>query len=122
MTIWKNACAMGMITVLFAGAAFAQAATREPSEMVKAAQQALKDKGLDPGKVDGRMGPKTQAALREFQKARGMESTGELDAKTTDALGMDGKSTSSTATSSTSVSASPATAGAADDKKSDEKK
>ncbi|RPH82305.1 MAG: peptidoglycan-binding protein, partial [Candidatus Rokuibacteriota bacterium] len=32
-------------------------------EHVKAVQQALKDKGHDPGEVDGKMGPKTQAAL-----------------------------------------------------------
>src|SRR5690349_10295747 len=38
---------------------------------VKQVQQALKDKGQDPGPVDGKMGPKTQAALTSFQQAQG---------------------------------------------------
>ncbi|MBM3218763.1 MAG: hypothetical protein FJZ38_08775 [Candidatus Rokubacteria bacterium] len=36
------------------------------------------------------MGPKTMAALRDFQKTQGMEATGLLDDKTVQALGMDG--------------------------------
>jgi peptidoglycan hydrolase-like protein with peptidoglycan-binding domain len=87
-------------------------------EQVKAAQQALKDKGHDPGTVDGKMGPKTQAALRDFQKAQGIEASGRLDTKTTQALGMDGKM-SGTGSSSTSGSASPATSGTTDATKSD---
>jgi peptidoglycan hydrolase-like protein with peptidoglycan-binding domain len=89
-------------------------------EKVKAAQQALKDKGHDPGSVDGKMGPKTQAALRDFQKAQGMEATGRLDMKTMQSLGMDGGKTSSTGASATSGSASPATT--TDEKKPEEKK
>lgn len=50
----------------------------------------LKDKGHEPGVVDGKMGPKTMAALRDFQKTQGMEATGLLDDKTVQALGMDG--------------------------------
>jgi len=49
---------------------------------VKAVQQALKDKGHDPGPIDGRMGPKTQAALKDFQKAQGLKETGRLDTET----------------------------------------
>ena len=47
-------------------------------EMVKAVQQALKEKGHDPGSVDGRMGPKTQRAIRDYQAAHGLEATGQL--------------------------------------------
>jgi peptidoglycan hydrolase-like protein with peptidoglycan-binding domain len=32
-------------------------------------QQTLKDKGFDPGPIDGPMGPRTAAALRDSQKA-----------------------------------------------------
>ena len=78
-------------------------------EKVKAAQQALKEKGHDPGDVDGKMGPKTQAALRDYQKAQGMQATGRLDAKTMQSLGMDGTKTSSADQSSGSGSASPST-------------
>lgn len=49
---------------------------------VRAAQQALKDKGHDPGPIDGKMGPKTQAALKDFQKAQGLKETGRLDNET----------------------------------------
>jgi peptidoglycan hydrolase-like protein with peptidoglycan-binding domain len=60
-------------------------------EQVKAVQQALKDKGHDPGPVDGVIGPKTQAALKDFQKSQGLQETGRLDAETTAKLGMEGK-------------------------------
>lgn len=90
-------------------------------EKVKAAQQALKDKGHDPGTVDGKMGPKTQAALRDFQKAQGMQATGRLDMKTMQSLGVDGGKTSSAGESTTSGSASPATTGT-DEKKTEEEK
>lgn len=36
----------------------------QPRDRVRALQMALKDKGYDPGTVDGLDGPKTQAALR----------------------------------------------------------
>lgn len=92
-------------------------------EKVKAAQQALKDKGHDPGEVDGKMGPKTQAALRDFQKAQGMQATGRLDAKTAQALGMEGARTSGTSgASDTSTSGSASPSGDAATPKSDEKK
>ena len=77
-------------------------------EKVKAVQQALKDKGHDPGELDGKMGPKTQAALREFQKAQGLQGNGRLDDKTIQALGVEGARTSGT-TGSTTGSASPTT-------------
>ncbi len=58
-------------------------------EQVQSVQQALKDKGHDPGQIDGVMGPKTKAALKEFQKAEGLKETGRLDAETTAKLGVD---------------------------------
>ena len=49
---------------------------------VKAMQQALKDKGHDPGSVDGEMGPKTEAAIRDYQQKEGLTATGTADAET----------------------------------------
>ena len=86
-------------------------------EQVKAAQQALKDKGHDPGMVDGRMGAKTQAAIRDFQKAQGIEATGRLDTKTIESLGMEAGKTGSAGSSATSGSASPTTTAPSDMKK-----
>jgi peptidoglycan hydrolase-like protein with peptidoglycan-binding domain len=36
---------------------------------VMAMQQVLKDKGFDPGPIDGIVGPRTTAALRDYQRA-----------------------------------------------------
>jgi peptidoglycan hydrolase-like protein with peptidoglycan-binding domain len=58
------------------------------SQDVMAAQQALKDKGHDPGKIDGRMGPRTRAMLSDYQKAEGLKITGQLDNDTRGKLGM----------------------------------
>jgi peptidoglycan hydrolase-like protein with peptidoglycan-binding domain len=40
--------------------------------------------------VDGKMGPKTAAALKRYQHAKGLEPSGELDAATRKALGLTG--------------------------------
>jgi peptidoglycan hydrolase-like protein with peptidoglycan-binding domain len=55
---------------------------------VMAAQQALKDKGHDPGTIDGKMGPRTRAAVSDYQKAEGLTVTGRLDDGTRARLGM----------------------------------
>jgi peptidoglycan hydrolase-like protein with peptidoglycan-binding domain len=57
-------------------------------EQVKAAQQALKDKGHDPGAIDGVMGSKTQAAVRDFQSKEGLKASGRLDTETLAKLGV----------------------------------
>ncbi|MBI4529122.1 MAG: peptidoglycan-binding protein [Deltaproteobacteria bacterium] len=59
------------------------------SEDIKKAQEALKEKGHDPGPVDGIMGPRTQAALRAFQQAQGLKASGTLDNETKKALGLE---------------------------------
>ncbi|MDO6416136.1 TIGR02594 family protein [Sphingomonas sp. BIUV-7] len=56
------------------------------SSKIKAIQQALKDKGFDPGDVDGDWGRKTIAALRAFQKANGLEVDGVFGPKSSAAL------------------------------------
>ena len=76
------------------------------TERVKAVQQALKDQGHDPGAIDGVMGPKTEAALRDYQQKQGLKVTGRLDADTSAKLGVQ---KSSSAPSSTSPAASPST-------------
>src|SRR5688572_1328688 len=57
------------------------------SAMVKKAQRVLSQKGFRTG-VDGIMGPRTQAAIRGFQKARDLEATGQLNRQTLVALGL----------------------------------
>jgi peptidoglycan hydrolase-like protein with peptidoglycan-binding domain len=46
------------------------------SDDVRKLQEKLKAHGFDPGEVDGIFGPKTEAAVRAFQQARGIEVDG----------------------------------------------
>jgi peptidoglycan hydrolase-like protein with peptidoglycan-binding domain len=55
---------------------------------IKKAQQALKEKGHDPGAVDGVMSSKTQQAIRAFQQKNSLQPTGALNAETAAALGV----------------------------------
>jgi hyperosmotically inducible protein len=55
---------------------------------VMAMQQALKDKGFDPGPIDGIAGPRAVAALKAFQKAENLTITGQLDRDTAAKLGV----------------------------------
>ena len=56
------------------------------AEQVRQVQQKLNDMGYHAGSVDGVLGPRTEAALRQFQKARYLEPTGHIDSKTLAAL------------------------------------
>ena len=58
------------------------------SEQVKSVQKALQDKGMDPGPIDGVMGPKTMAALKAFQKDQKLTESGRLDDQTREKLGV----------------------------------
>ena len=52
------------------------------SDFIKSLQRELRRAGYDPGVADGRMGPATQRALREFQAAHGLFPTGTPDIPT----------------------------------------
>lgn len=52
----------------------------------KGIQTALKDLGFYQGAIDGRIGPKTQAAIREFQQKNGLVADGKVGPKTRAAL------------------------------------
>lgn len=56
--------------------------------LVRDAQRALNDKGFSAGATDGIMGPHTESALRQFQQAQGLSTTGTLDQQTISALGI----------------------------------
>jgi hypothetical protein len=49
---------------------------------LRSAQQALQAQGFDPGPIDGVMGPRTSAAVRDFQQKENLTVTGQLDAET----------------------------------------
>lgn len=58
------------------------------SAIVRQVQKTLNDRGFRTGGVDGRMGPQTQAALVNFQRAEKLPPTGKLDKPTLTALGV----------------------------------
>lgn len=89
-----------MATILAAGAAGFLAITLVPpaaaakqNQQVESVQQALRDRGYDPGPVNGVMGPQTRQALAEYQKAQDLPVTQRVDAKTLDSLGLPRPST-----------------------------
>jgi peptidoglycan hydrolase-like protein with peptidoglycan-binding domain len=63
------------------------------ASVVRNVQQALQDKGFDVGSIDGVMGPRTEAALREFQQRQGLKGSGQLDQETLAALNVDKRGT-----------------------------
>jgi hypothetical protein len=54
---------------------------------VRKVQQLLKDKGLNPGPIDGVAGPLTNAAVKAFQDGYGIKVRGDIDNQTLFALG-----------------------------------
>jgi peptidoglycan hydrolase-like protein with peptidoglycan-binding domain len=77
------------------------------TQRVQSVQQALKQKGYDAGAVDGRWGPNTQDALRQFQQSQGITPSGNLDAQTLSALGVDQNQATQGGMSSPSTGMSP---------------
>jgi peptidoglycan hydrolase-like protein with peptidoglycan-binding domain len=57
-------------------------------DYTKKVQQTLRDKGYDPGPIDGHMGTQTRDAISQYQKAENLPVTGHLDAETAGKLGV----------------------------------
>ena len=55
---------------------------------IKKVQETLRDKGYDPGPIDGVMGSQTRDAISQYQKAENLPVTGHLDAQTAGKLGV----------------------------------
>ena len=53
---------------------------------IEEVQRILKEAGFEPGPMDGVMGAQTRAAIRKFQKAKGLRPTGKIDSDTQLAL------------------------------------
>lgn len=78
------------------------------TDSIMAVQNALKDKGHDPGPIDGKMNSRTQAALKSFQSANNLKATGVLDSETASKLGVRDSGSSSRSGSSKASSDSGA--------------
>lgn len=55
---------------------------------VRQVQQALDNKGFKAGRTDGKWGPETETALKDFQKSKNISANGQLDHMTMTALGL----------------------------------
>jgi len=49
------------------------------SAEVETAQNLMKQLGISTGKIDGKLGPNTQAAVKQFQETEGLDITGQVD-------------------------------------------
>jgi len=67
-------------------------------------QRSLREKGFNPGPEDGIVGPRTRAALMDYQKKQGLPPSGRMDDDTKSRLGV----TAMTAPDKTATSATPA--------------
>jgi len=86
----RRSIAAAAVLVLAASAVNAAAQADEASLRKAVAWQiALNRVGFSPGLIDGRIGPKTELATREFQRVRRLPVTGRLDDATAKALGVD---------------------------------
>ena len=77
-------------TMAFAAQSPQSKAGPVPLREIVAWQVALEGAGFSAGIIDGKLGPKTFLALREWQRAHGLPVTGRLDAATAEALGVRG--------------------------------
>ncbi len=68
----------------------AAAESQQPQQIVADIQAELKKRGLYEGEADGRMGPRTAAAIIFFEETLGMEQTGEPTSRVLAALRIDG--------------------------------
>jgi lipid-binding SYLF domain-containing protein len=57
-------------------------------EDVRKVQVALRDRGYDPGAINGMMTSETRAAIRQFQTANNLPATGTIDERTQSQLGV----------------------------------
>ncbi len=86
-----NATRTIFVAALMAAASTAWAAEEGlyvDSNVVRQVQKTLNDRGYRTA-ADGRMGPRTQAAVRRFQRAENLDPTGQLNHSTLAALGLE---------------------------------
>jgi len=69
-------------------ASLSQPATAPQRQRIRQVQERLQAAGFSPGPVDGALGSRTRDALRRYQRAKGLRSTGEPDKATLKALGV----------------------------------
>jgi peptidoglycan hydrolase-like protein with peptidoglycan-binding domain len=81
-----------VVTLSFAlgvlGLCLVPSASAASSEEIRKVQKSLSDKGYDAGPIDGKLGHRTRAAIRQYQASENLTVTGHLDAETAGKLGV----------------------------------
>jgi peptidoglycan hydrolase-like protein with peptidoglycan-binding domain len=85
------------------------AQTSQSSDTIKQAQEKLSSQGHDAGPADGKLGAKTQAAVKEFQQSKGLQASGQLDQPTLAALGVGSETPGSASTGASGASGQSST-------------
>jgi len=75
--------------------------------MTRMVQEALVEKGFDPGPVDGIWGSKTKSAVMQFQESAGLTANGQIDGPTKSSL-LSGASAAKSSASAVAMPTTPA--------------
>jgi peptidoglycan hydrolase-like protein with peptidoglycan-binding domain len=92
---WTKVIFTFLVTAMLALSVTALTSMARTGSDVKKVQQTLRDKGYDPGQIDGRMGPKTRDAIGQYQQAENLPVTQHVDARTAEKLGVEREQESS---------------------------
>jgi len=92
-TMWSKVIFTSLATVLLALSLTPLASAAKSSREIKKVQESLRDKGYNPGEIDGVMGPQTRQAIGEYQKSEDLPVTQHLDERTAGKLGVEQEST-----------------------------
>ena len=84
---WTRVVFILLITGML-GLILAPRASADDRDNNKKLQETLRDKGYDPGPIDGVMGSQTRKAISQYQKSENLTVTGHLDADTAGKLGV----------------------------------
>ncbi len=78
----ENLAAPAQVASTAAAVTTETAAAADEMARVQQIQLALKAAGFDPGSSDGKLGPRTKAAVRDFQQANGLNPDGKVGSRT----------------------------------------
>jgi peptidoglycan hydrolase-like protein with peptidoglycan-binding domain len=76
------------VAVGLLGLSLTPSASAASSEDIRKVQKSLSDKGYNAGPVDGVLGSRTRAGIRQYQASEQMKVTGRLDVETAGKLGV----------------------------------
>jgi peptidoglycan hydrolase-like protein with peptidoglycan-binding domain len=87
-SLWTRMVVASLMTGLLALVLSPLACASKSRDDIQKAQQALAEKGYNPGPIDGVMGHQTRQAIGQYQKAENLPVTNHLNDTTADRLGV----------------------------------